>query len=76
MDNVQQHNPCKKVYELRHWTQLIHEPVLIDHIYLSQILHNKCVKKNGIQVSNPQECMKSPILFTTAATHNGRCMLK
>jgi hypothetical protein len=39
---------CEQVYELRHWTQHIHEPVLIEHIHLlqtQQIMYNDCTEK-------------------------------
>jgi hypothetical protein len=39
----------KRLYELRQWAELIHEPILIEHVHLLQLLqimYNKCVKKD------------------------------
>jgi hypothetical protein len=38
----------RKVYELRQWAQLVHEPIIIKHIHLLQILqfmYNKLWEK-------------------------------
>jgi hypothetical protein len=51
------HAKCKRKMVNEYWAQLIHEPVLIKHKHLLQILQitcNKCVTKKKFLIVKPQ----------------------